>query len=317
MSATTGADLNLVELPEPPEPESPSLPPELLDESLGDDISGETFQESQFWQEYEKRASQNRDFTVIVSDWDNERGSGKTTLSIKLAKAMDQSEKGLTPSKATLTPEEMINAYSVEPHQSALILDEAEAGMNSRDAMTTTNKVLSKMVSMARVEQKYVIFNMPASSHIDKNILDLADYWIIVQRRGLARVYELNKNPFEGRTYPTPTQTMTWDAIDKDNPVYRSLTSEKLDKIGSGADGESRYISKEDHRERVEQARKAAVEETRDEIIANLLAHPDVHLSQSVIGECAKDMSQSHVSNVKGRLEQHASIANYAPNTAD
>jgi hypothetical protein len=317
MSTTTNADFDLIELPEPPQPESLSLPPELLDEEVGDEIGGEIFTESPFWKEYEKRASQNRDFTVLVSDWDNERGSGKTTLSIKLAQAMDRSDKGLTPSKATLTPEEMINAYSAEPHQSALILDEAEAGLNSRDAMTTTNKVLSKMVSMARVAEKYVIFNMPASSHIDKNILDLADFWILVQRRGLARVYELNKNPFEGRTYPTPTQTMTWDALDKDNPVYRSLTSEKLDKIGSGADGESRFISKEDHRERVEQARQAAVEETRDEIIANLLAHPKVQLSQSVIGDCAKGMSQSHVSNVKGRLEQHASIANYAPTTGD
>ncbi len=316
MSTTTSGDLDLIELPEPPQPESPTLPPELLDEEVGDEIGGETFVESPFWEEYERRVSQNRDFTVLVSDWDNERGSGKTTLSIKLAQAMDRSEKGLTPSKATLTPEEMINAYSAEPHQSSLILDEAEAGMNSRDAMTTTNKVLSKMVSMARVKQKYVIFNMPASSHIDKNILDLADYWILVQRRGLARVYELNKNPFEGRTYPTPTQTMTWDAIDEDNPVYQSLTAEKLDKIGSGADGESRFISKEDHQERLEQAREAAADAKRDEIIANLLRHPRADLPQSVIGKCA-GMSQSHVSNVKGMLEEHVSIDVQAPNTAD
>ena len=316
MSATTSTELDLIELPEPPAPEQPTLPPELLDEEVGDEIGGETFVESPFWEEYERRVSQNCDFTVIISDWDNERGSGKTTLSIKLAQAMDRSETGLTPSKATLTPEEMINAYSAEPHQSSLILDEAEAGMNSRDAMTTTNKVLSKMVSMARVKQKYVIFNMPASSHIDKNILDLADFWIIVQRRGLARVYELNKNPFEGRTYPTPTQTMTWDALDEDNPVYQSLTSEKLDKIGSGAAGESRFISKEDHHERVEQARAAAADAKRDEIIANLLRHPRVDLSQSVIGQCA-GMSQSHVSNVKGMLDEHASIDARAPNTAD
>ncbi|WP_128478079.1 hypothetical protein [Halorussus pelagicus] len=306
MSTTTNADLDLLELPEPPQPESPSLPPELLDDPVGDEIGGESFTDSPFWEEYEKRASQNRDFTVIVSDWDNERGSGKTTLSIKLARAMDQSDKGLTPSKATLTPEEMINAYSAEPHQSALILDEAEAGMNSRDAMTTTNKVLSKMVSMARVAEKYVIFNMPASSHIDKNILDLADYWILVQRRGLARVYELNKNPFEGRTYPTPTQTMTWDALDGDNPVYQSLTSEKWDEIGSGADGESKYISREDHQERVEAERKTAREETRDEIIANLLKHPGVALPQTKIGEVACLMSQSHVSNVKKDVDQFA-----------
>jgi hypothetical protein len=316
MSTTTNADFDLIELPEPPQPESLSLPPELLDEEVGDEIGGETFTESPFWKEYEKRASQNRDFTVLVSDWDNERGSGKTTLSIKLAQAMDRSDKGLTPSKATLTPEEMINAYSAEPHQSALILDEAEAGLNSRDAMTTTNKVLSKMVSMARVAEKYVIFNMPASSHIDKNILDLADYWIIVQRRGLARVYELNKNPFEGKTYPTPTQTMTWDSLDGENPVYQSLTSEKLDEIGSGADGESKYISREDHQERLEQARESAADAKRDEIIANLLRHPRVDLSQSVIGDVA-EMSQSHVSNVKGTLEEHASIDVLASNTAD
>jgi hypothetical protein len=228
MSAVSpGVELDLVELPDQPSTDFDGIPPELLDEPPEVDVEGVRFESSPFVREYEKRVRQNRDLTVIVSDWNNERGTGKTTLSCKLADYCDRTDEGLVPSKGNIQPQQFINGYTAEPKGSGLVLDEAEAGANAREAMTIVNRVLSKIMSMARVEEKYVFINMPAAGHIDKNILDLADFWILVQRRGVARVYRLEQNPFRQKTFPSPTQTLSWSADLGGRNVastYRSLS---------------------------------------------------------------------------------------------
>jgi len=73
---------------------------------------------------YHSRVAQNQDFSVIVSDHHNRRGTGKTVLSLKLAAAMDRTEEGLTSEKVSLSPEELAAAYIDQPRGSALVLDE-------------------------------------------------------------------------------------------------------------------------------------------------------------------------------------------------
>jgi len=63
---------------------------------------------------YRKRVAENRDLTVLVADWNLERGSGKTTLALRMAAAMDRTEEGVTPDKATLSPEELTESYTRE-----------------------------------------------------------------------------------------------------------------------------------------------------------------------------------------------------------
>lgn len=257
------------------------------------------FDASQFWEDYIRRVKANQDLLILVSDYENDRGTGKTVLSIDLAETLDRTDDGLTPAKASIAPEQLINGYGAHAKGSSLVLDEAEAGVGSREAMTRINRMLSEIVSMGRVQEKYVILNMPASNHIDKNILDLAHYWILVKRKGLARVYKLKNNPFEQKKWPTPVQKLEWSDIDGNHPVYRSLTKEKLSRIDNpagGGDGKG-YVHYQDHVENLEQARSEAVKETRDEIITALLNHPEVHAPQRVIADAA-DVSQSYVSNL-------------------
>lgn len=260
------------------------------------------FDASSFWKDYIKRVKQSQDLLILVSDYNNDRGTGKTVLSIQLAEAMDRTDAGLTPEKASIAPEKLINGYTEHERGSSLILDEAEAGIGSREAMTRVNRMVSKMTSMSRVMEKYVTLNMPASNHIDKNILDLAHYWILVKRKGLARVYELQNNPFEQRTYPTPVQTLEWSDIDGDHPVYRALNEEKLRRLrtpGDGGEGEG-YLHRDDHLEQLDRTRKKTDQEVREEIIEELLTHSEVGLPQRVISDVT-DMSQGYVSSVKNK----------------
>jgi hypothetical protein len=309
-STPAPGELDLVEIPEPPETELSQLPDALLDEPPAETLEGEAFAQSAFGQEYRKRVRQNRDLTVLISDWNNERGTGKTTLSCKLAEWCDRTSEGLIPEKGHLSPERLIGAYTGQSKGSGLVLDEAEVGVSAREAMTIVNRLLNKIVSMARVEQKYVFFNMPASSHIDKNLLDLADFWILVQKRGLARVYRLKNNPFEGQTYPSPTQILHWNADLGGANVkrtYRSLSEEKQDHLDGEGEGSTEFITVEEARKQREKAVEQARAELRDQIIARLCAHPDAAgaLNQTTIGNIVCNMSQSKVSNIKQSAREY------------
>lgn len=280
----------------------------LVDEEINEDLGAAEFEETPLFQEYKKRVRQNRDLTVLVTDWQNERGTGKSTLSVKLASRFDRTDEGLTPDKAALSPERMIRAYSSQPKGSGLILDEAEAGLGSRDAMTKTNKVMSKIVSMARVKEKYVIFNMPASSHVDKRILDLADFWIIVKDRGYAPVYRLKKNPFKGKTYPKREQVIEWNAgfeTKAEREVYKALSEEKDERLDNGGPAREKFITEAEAEEKREQAVEQERRRVRDAIIARMLASPKVEASQTAIGQAALGMSQSHVAQIKQSLHTY------------
>ncbi|KZN25592.1 hypothetical protein A4G99_03740 [Haladaptatus sp. R4] len=284
-------------------PPAMSLPDSLL--SIQPDVPERMpFESTPFWQDYERRVKNGQDLLILISDYHNDRGTGKTVLTIDLCKKMDRTDAGFTPEKASIVPQKVINGYTDHPQGSALALDEAEAGIGSREAMTKINRMMSEIVSMGRVEQKYVTLNMPASNHIDKNILDLAHYWILVQRRGLARVYSLRNNPFEKKKYPVPVQRLEWSDIDKGNPVYRALTKEKRKRLRNpGDDGSDRYVEQAEHQAIIEQVREEARRDERDAIISRILQHPKFDVSQGDIGDIAK-MSQSHVSNVKQQLRE-------------
>jgi hypothetical protein len=312
-SVQTDPELDLREIPDElaaPAPELDGIPDALLDEPPAESIDGQRFAESPFATEYRKRVRQERDLTVLISDWNNERGTGKTTLTCKLAEWCDRTDAGFVPAKAHLSPQRLIGAYTGQPLGSGLALDEAEVGANAREAMTIVNRLLSKIVSMARIEEKYVFFNMPASSHIDKNLLDLADFWILVQKRGRARVYRLKGNPFEGKTYPSPTQILTWNADLGPAHVkrtFRALTEEKKEHLDGEGEQSTTFVTEAEAREAREKAVDQARAEVRDQIIARLLAHPDTAaaLNQTQIGNIALNMSQSHVSNVKSDVRNY------------
>lgn len=221
-----------------------------------------------------KVVSENRDLVIVVSDKRGRRGTGKSVTSLRLADMMDQTPEGVTYSKCTLSAEELRNAYSSQPKQSGLVLDEAEVSAGNRDAMSTTNKALRQVMSMARVEEKYLVVNVPIKGFIDKDILKLADVWIAMERRGRGLVHHLKWEPYSETLHTEKKQRIEIGDIPTGTPlrnVYNKLTREKKRHI-SGEEGQ-KFVPQEEHQKELKKARKQARQDARNEVLRDVHGH--------------------------------------------
>lgn len=283
MSADTNAD----ESPEPAIPEQQRENP----------FPEGTFLHSQF----EDVLSEQRDIIIIVDDYRGRRGTGKTVFSLKLAQAMDQTAEGVTKEKVSLQPEEIRNAYSSQPRGSGLVLDEGEVGASNREAMSKTNQALREIMSMGRVEQKYVVVNAPIKSFIDKDIQKLSDIWISMVRRGQGLVHHLKWMPYQ-ETLHTPKKGLaSMDDIPRNTPlrdVYNYLTQKKQERI-QGEDGQE-FIPLPEHQEKLQKKAKEARKDGRNEAVRGIMNHPEIQetpISQRMVGQ-ALGVTQQTVSNI-------------------
>lgn len=251
---------------------------------------------------FEEIVREKRDIIILIDDSDANRGTGKTIASLQLANAMNQ-HGHITHDHATLQPEEIIEAYTSLPKRSGLVLDEAQVEASNRSAMTNINKALRKIMSMGRVEEKYVVVNTPAREFIDGDIQKLSDVWISMERKGLGLVHKFEREQYTGKLLTPKKQRIEFKDIPKSHPVrdvYNSLTREKRAKM-RGQDGTG-YIERSKHTEIVQRKTEKARKETRDDIIYNIYTHPKIDVSQSDLGE-AVGVSQKTVSNIKQRRE--------------
>ncbi|MFW5900867.1 MAG: helix-turn-helix domain-containing protein, partial [Halodesulfurarchaeum sp.] len=223
---------------------------------------------------YDRRVRNEQDLAIIISDYHSRRGTGKTIASLQLGEGMDQSG-GLTTGKATVRAEELRNAYFKQPIRSSLILDEGELGASNRDAMTTTNKELRKILSIGRVEQKYLIINTPDINFLDKDLIKLCDVWILMLRKGLGLVHFLEQNPYanSNNTLRPKKGLIEFKDIKRGTrlrEVYNHLTKQKRGHI-RGEEGES-FIRQSEHEEVLRKTREEVRTETRNELLADIWA---------------------------------------------
>ncbi len=255
-----------------------------------------------FAEMYRKRVEQNRDLVVLVTDSSNDRGTGKTTETLRLAHGMDRTEEGLTTEKVAMDPRPLIKAYTEQPHMSGLALDESEVGLDKYKSGSAVNRAIRELVSTGRIEQKYLVLNAPADHLVDKDLKTLVDVWILVERRGFANVYRMDWSPHQGKQLTPHLGTIEWDPIPPDHQlkeVYDYLTDKKKGRL-RGEDGDD-FIKRSEAREMVEEAREEAVQEHRDTVIGRLaelqVKESQTELNQSQIGEVV-DLSRSRVSQI-------------------
>lgn len=221
---------------------------------------------------YRKRVAQNRDLTVFIADWNLERGSGKTTLALRLAAAFDRTDDGVTPEKGTISAQELIDGYTTHPKGSALVLDEGQADASNRRAMSGVNEALRKIVGMGRVEQKYLILTAPGVNQVDKDIRNMCDVWVFVRSLGEAQMFRVEYNPFGNHEVTHDWGTLRWTG-DLPGPLqdtYDDLTRRKRKRLrGEGDDGEG-YVPASKVQESVEEAREAAERQTRDDLLRQM-----------------------------------------------
>lgn len=250
---------------------------------------------------FEEVLRQDRDIIIIIDDFNARRGTGKTVASLQLANGMDQTEEGLIEDKATLRAEELRNAYWSQPRGSGLVLDEGEMSLSNRKAMSNINQALREIMSAGRVEEKYVVINSPALDFIDKDIRKLADVWISMRRKGEGLVHFLERQPYAGKLLTPKKQIIEFEDIPSGTDlraIYNSLTREKRKRLrGDEGDG---YITRSEHEDQIEKAKKEARKAARDELIRAFYGHEEVReagVSQRVIGE-ATGLTQQAVGQI-------------------
>lgn len=156
------------------------------------------------------RLNANRDSKIIITARNSETGTGKTTLAVNLALLWDRN--GWTADKGFLDIKKYLAYYA--HHGKAgdvLLLDDAEAGADNRRSTSKFNVLISKYWSIFRAKNIVSMLTLPTVTMLDKRLMELADWLLIVRERGIARPYRIyiddikhNLRTIRSRNYDIP-----------------------------------------------------------------------------------------------------------------
>ncbi|WP_231896224.1 hypothetical protein [Haloferax volcanii] len=220
-----------------------------------------------FFKKIGKRKREERDAKILVTADHGQTGVGKTAAAVYLAKVLDTSATGFSHEKATLSVPEFLEMWDALEQNSAAILDEAEQ-IDARRAMRNENVDASMKFQTRRVNQIFAILTLPSPKEIDSRIERLADFWVNVECRGRARIYEKKIHRIKKSVYYETLQTFEWPNMDKD-PDYIELARMK-DRFINDDDADDNWVRQSVSDERIEKAVKDTRRELRDEWISAL-----------------------------------------------
>ncbi len=139
------------------------------------------------------------------------RGSGKTSLGMKFLEAMNKETRrhcyaiGFDHTKLPRWMKKADDAEKV-PNNSIVLVDEGAVVFSNRDAMKSPNKLLGKLMAIARHKNLSMILIAQNSAMIDLNVLRLADVVLLkepsllqakFERKAIKEMYEKVKDKFE------------------------------------------------------------------------------------------------------------------------
>jgi len=202
--------------------------------------------------------SSNNDQLIVISAGSRTpvSGTGKTTLALTLAKALDTSRSGFSSlDQATFSLRDLAyNKLGAVEAGSALIYDEAQGtssgtGLNSRRGMKTETLDAINGILNRRNKNLTVIIVFQQMRMADTNLHGLIDAWVLI-RKGIeermgptATHYDVVSNDFEwGRQDPnTPAkEDLTWDALPSTDQDYARMEwmKERADRKSAADDEE-------------------------------------------------------------------------------
>lgn len=242
-----------------------------------------------------RRLSNDNDIKIIIQGANSQTGIGKTTLAIEICREID--EDWTAEEKAFIDIQAYLNSYLDYPKGSALLLDEIGAGADSRRSTSTENVNLSHGWQMLRSRNIATVTTLPSTSMLDKRMMELADYWVLVKSRGIAQPYQINVNDFTGAIQRDPLpgeEHIKFPDLPDGDTDKRYLDSIKDNKIREGG---MESIPIAEHRQKLEKAEEEAEREKRNELIASIYNHTD--LSYRQLGEIpAIDMTGPGVGKI-------------------
>jgi hypothetical protein len=233
-----------------------------------------------FFQEIGKRKQQGRDAKCLVTADHGQTGVGKSNLCDFLAYVTDTTPEGFNKEKTTIDPHEFIELYNGKlPVGAAAIMEEAEQ-FDSRRSNAHENVDASQKWQQARVREIIAYLNLPSPSTIDKRFEQLCDFWINVERRGRARIYEKKIHRTKRSIYYKTMQVIEWPNMDG-STTFEHMDRLKGDMLDDGTTSDS-WVRESEVRDRVERAVKEVRTDNRNDWIRAL---KDIGMSGSGIAE--------------------------------
>lgn len=254
--------------------------------------------DSSFAKLYRKRVANNQDLAIIISDHQNRRGTGKTVLSLKLAQILDRTEQGITKEKVSIGVDSLLDSYTELPKGSALLLDEAESGLNKYEAGTQVNKAMRELVSMGRIEEKYLILNLPSSGALDRDLKALCDWWWLVQQIGLAKGHFLAWNPYKEQPRTPKKRDLEWSDIEEGTQlrdVYNYLTKLKRKHLRGENEESSQRLTASEVQSKIEKVQEKTKSETRNQLLTEIYSSSE--LTQQELAN-AVGLSRSRLADI-------------------
>lgn len=226
-----------------------------------------------FFRKLGERKLQGRDAKVLITAQDGQTGVGKSNLSDFLGHVSDTTPQGFGPDKITIETERFIELYNELPLESALVMEEAEQ-FDSRRSQRNENVEASQTWQQARVREVVAYLNLPDPSMIDRRFEKLCDFWINVERRGKARIYQKKIHSTKKQVYYKTLQTIEWPNMDK------SSTFQAMDDLKAGLlDGETSkdgLIRESEAQKQINQAVREAKQETRNKLLTAMYRETDL-----------------------------------------
>lgn len=242
------------------------------------------------------KLNNDNDVKIIIQGANSATGIGKTTLAIQLCRFLDEGGWNAE-EKAFIDIQKYLNAYLDVDSQSALLLDEIGKGADSRRATSTDNVQLSHGWQMLRSMNVATVATLPSTNTLDFRMLELADYWILVKKRGLAQPFEIRVNDFNGnvarKELPGEEHIRFADLPDGDDDK-KYLDAIKDEQVREGG---MKSIKVAEHKKILKDERKEARKQKRDELIRSLYHETD--LSYADIGNIpAVDLTKQTVGQI-------------------
>ena len=234
--------------------------------------------------EAKRKLNNDNDIKILIVGANSSTGIGKTTLAIQVCRFID--DDWSVDEKAFIDINEYLNRYLDVPGGSALLLDEIEHGADSRRSTSKENVNLSQGWAKLRARNVATVATIPSISMLDKRMTELADYWVLVKERGLAKPHRVRVNDFApGRRpqkQPLPgDEHIQFVDLPDDDPDKEYLDRIKDDIVRSEG---PKTIYVEEHKEKLERAKDAVRDEMRNEILKDVYEHTTA--TQSDLSNC-------------------------------
>lgn len=222
-----------------------------------------------FFQKLGKRKLEGRDAKCLVTAADGQTGVGKSNLCDFLGYISDTTSDGFAEHKTTIEPMRFLELYGVLEPGSAAVMEEGEQ-FDSRRGMTNENVEATQKWQKARIREIIAYVNLPDPTMIDGRFERLCDFWINVERRGQARVYQKKIHATKSVIYYETLQTLEWPNMDP-SATFKHMDSLKNDML-DGELSNDQLIRESEAQEKVERAVDQAKQDCRDAWIKALKA---------------------------------------------